>query len=89
MDEHLDAHPAVMSAGDQVEIHSAGTTSEVFMKAKKKAEKVAWDDSAAEQDTIPAQHGPAQAPSAITAPDFGGGTLTTGYDKWVPETKPR
>ena len=79
-----DSHPAVMLAGKEAEADIAGR--EVLIKAKTKAEKVAWDDSAAEQDSIPAQRGPAQAPSAITAPDFGG---ETGHNKEKPEAKLR
>ena len=44
------------------------------LKAKAKAQKLKarWEDSAAEQDTIPAYSGSMQATSIITAPDFGG-----------------
>ena len=79
MCQMTDSHPAVMLAGKEVEADFAGR--EVLIKAKMKAEKVAWDDSAAEQDSIPAQRGPAQTPSAITAPDFGGETVTTRHNK--------
>lgn len=82
---HPDPHPAVMFAGSQAETESAGR--EVLIKAKTKAQKAAWDDSAAEQDSIPAQHGPVQAPSVITAPDYGGEAVTTGHDEWMQEAK--
>ena len=68
-----------MLAGKEAEADFAGR--EVLIKAKMKAEKVSWDDSAAEQDSIPAQRGPAQAPAAITAPDFGGKPVMTDYDE--------
>ena len=74
-----------MLAGKDAEADFAGR--EVLIKAKTKAEKVAWDDSAAEQDSIPAQRGPAQAPSAITAPDFGGKTVTTGHNQQMQDAE--
>ena len=80
MCQMIDSHPAAMLAGREAGADFAGR--EVLIKAKTKAEKVAWDDSAAEQDSIPAQRGPPQAPSAITAPDFGGDTVTPGHDEW-------
>ena len=81
MCQRIDCNPAVMLAGKEAEADFGGR--EVLIKAKKKAEKVAWDDSAAEQDSIPAQRGPAQTPSAIRAPDFGGETVTTGHHEWM------
>ena len=72
-------HPAVTLAGDHAEPGFAGR--EVLIKAKTKAGKVAWDDSAAEQDSIPALRGPVQAPSVITAPDFGGEAIAIGRDE--------
>ena len=80
-----DPHPAVMLAGKPAEADFAGR--EVLIKAKTKAEKLAWDDSAAEQDSIPAQRGPAQAPSAITAPDFEGEAAATCHDEWLQEAE--
>ena len=54
----------------------------VTLKTKSRAQKAQtpWDDSAAEQDTIPAFGGPNQAASIITAPDFGGVSLHIKVD---------
>ena len=80
-----DSHPAMMLAGNPAETDLDGR--EVLFKAKAKAGKVAWDDSAAEQDSILAQRGPVQAPSVITAPDFGGEAVTTGHHEELPEAR--
>ena len=82
-----DSDPAVRLAGNKAEADIAGR--EVLIKAKMKAEKVAWDDSAVEQDSIPAQRGSTQASSAITAPDFGGETVTTGHDEQMQDAELR
>ena len=51
---------------------AAGTGVTSRNKAKAQRAQAPWDDSAAEQDTIPALGGSRQATSVITAPDFGG-----------------